>query len=236
MFITAAVTKRKPPIHPMPFVRIELAVLAVHGDSLKVLLGRRAEAPYAGRWALPGGVLRIDLDDDLNAACQRTARERLGVELPGAKQLSAVGGRSRDPRAPWTLSVVYRCTTQADSLRTTPGKRVAELKWVGALEAAADARLAFDHAQLVGRAVEDLQAEVDDLRFPPGLIAEPFTLADLQATSQAVLGDKRKLDKSSFRRRIDAAECVEPVGEEKRTGSFRPAQLFRLRLVSPTSD
>lgn len=225
----ATATKRPPPIHPMPFVRIELAVLAIHGDALKVLLGRRAEAPYAGRWALPGGVLRIDLDDDLDAACQRTARERLGVELPGAKQLNAVGGRSRDPRAPWTLSVVYRCTTLPDRLATTPGKRVAELKWVDALEAAADARLAFDHAQLVGRAVEDLQAEVDGLRFPPGLIAETFTLADLQATSQAVLGEKRKLDKSSFRRRIDAAGCVEVIEGKLRTGAFRPAQLYRLR-------
>ena len=93
----------------MPFVRIELAVLSVMDGTLQVLLGRRAEAPLAGRWALPGGVLRIDRDADLDAACQRTARERLGIELPGAMQLAAVGGRSRDPRAPWTLSVIYRC-------------------------------------------------------------------------------------------------------------------------------
>jgi ADP-ribose pyrophosphatase YjhB (NUDIX family) len=213
----------------MPFVRIELAVLAVQGDTLQVLLGCRAEAPYAGRWALPGGVLRIDLDDSQDAACQRTARERLGVELPGAKQLEAVGGRSRDPRAPWALSVVYRCTTLPSGLTTSPGKRMDELKWVAALAAAADARLAFDHAQLIGRAVASLQEEVDALSFPNGLIAEPFTLADLQATSQAVLGERRKLDKSSFRRRIDNAGCVEAVDGEVRAGAFRPAQLFRLR-------
>jgi len=217
------------PLHAMPFVRIELAVLAVQADSLQVLLGRRAEAPYAGRWALPGGVLRIDLDDSLDAACQRTALERLGASLPGAKQLEAVGGRSRDPRAPWALSVVYRCTTLPSGLTTSPGKRMDELKWVAALAAAADPRLAFDHAQLIGRAVASLQEEIDALRFPKGLIAEPFTLADLQATSQAVLGGRRKLDKSSFRRRIDAAGCVEAVDGEVRTGAFRPAQLFRLR-------
>ena len=213
----------------MPFVRIELAVLAVVDGTSQVLLGKRAEAPHAGQWALPGGVLRIDLDASLDAACHRTARERLGLELPGATQLCAWGGRTRDPRAPWTLSVVYRCTTTRDRLVAVPGKRMDELKWVDALEAAGNTKLAFDHAQLIGRAVESLREEVDALRYPPGLIAEPFTLGELQAVSQVVLGDRRRLDKSSFRRRLDAAGCVEAVSGEVKTGAFRPAQLFRLR-------
>ena len=218
------------PVHPMPFVRIELVVLTVHEGVLQVLLGRRAEAPYAGRWALPGGVLRIYLDDNLDAACMRVARERLGLELPSATQLCAVGGRSRDPRAPWALSVIYRCTTAPGLLVATPGKRMAELKWAGGFDASADAKLAFDHGDLIHAAVGALQSEVEALRFSPGLITEPFTLGDLQATAEAVLG--RALDKSSFRRRIDAGERVEPVGEERRTGPFRPAQLFRLRSRS----
>ena len=213
----------------MPFVRIELAVLAVADGALQILLGKRAEAPYAGQWALPGGVLRIDLDASLDDACQRTARERLGLELPGATQLCAQGGRTRDPRAPWTLSVIYRCTTTRDRLAAVPGKRMDELKWVDAREAAGNRTLAFDHTQLIGRAVDRLREDVDALRFPPGLIAEPFTLADLQAVSQVVLAERRRLDKSSFRRRLDAAGCVEPISGEIRTGAFRPAQLFRLR-------
>ncbi len=211
----------------MPFVRIELAVLAVEGGTLRVLLGKRAEAPYAGRWALPGGVLRIDLDSDLDAACQRVALERLGIALPGATQLGAVGGRSRDPRAPWALSVVYRCTTTPGQLAPEPGKRLADLKWDDAIKAAGDDKIAFDHHLLIGRAVESLRADVQALRFPAGLIAERFTLSELQATAGAVLG--RVLDKASFRRRIDAVGCVEAVAGEMRTGAFRPAQMYRLR-------
>lgn len=222
-------TTGQKPIHPMPFVRIELAVLAVADGALQVLLGKRAEEPHAGKWALPGGVLRIDLDGSLDDACQRTARERIGLELPGATQLCAWGGRTRDPRAPWTLSVVYRCMTTPNRLAAVPGKRMDELKWVNALEAAGNTKLAFDHAQLIGQAVERLREDVDALRFPLGLVAEPFTLADLQAVSQAVLGEKRKLDKSSFRRRLDSAGCVEAVSGQMKTGAFRPAQLFRLR-------
>lgn len=219
--------KRSRALHPMPFVRIELAVLAVADGVLQVLLGRREEAPHKGQWALPGGVLRIDQDVDLDAACRRVAQERLKLELAGACLLTAVGGRGRDSRAPWALSVIYRCATTIERLPAAPGKRMAELQWRDANEAVADARLAFDHARLVALAVQRLRAEVEVLAFPPGLVDEPFTLGQLQAAAEAVLG--RELDKSSFRRRLDAAGCVEAIPDEKRTGAFRPAQLYRLR-------
>ena len=219
--------------HPMPFLRLELCVLAVEQGELRVLLGRRTEAPYAGRWALPGGVLRIDLDADLLAAAQRVARERLGLDLPGLTQLGAFGGRKRDPRAPWAMSVVYRCMTEAAALQAQPGKRLEALKWETAEAAAADLGLAFDHAALIAEALQQLRADVQDLRFPTGLLPRPFTLGELQAASEAVLG--RPLDKSSFRRRLDAAQVVQPVEGAMRTGAFRPAQLFEPGSPSPVT-
>ena len=211
--------------HPMPFVRIELAVLSVRANKLHVLLGRRAEPPHKGSMALPGGVLRIDLDASLDAACQRVAQERLGVALPGARQLMATGGPSRDPRTPWALSVVYRCMTMADELKVQPGKRLAELQWADADQASSES-LAFDHDSLVASAVSAIRAEVDALNFPAGLTTEKFTLADLQSVSEVVLG--RPLDKSSFRRRLESAGVLEALEGELRTGPFRPAQLYRL--------
>lgn len=217
----------QPPKHPMPFVRLELAVLSVGAGALQALLSRRAEAPQAGRWALPGGVLRIDLDDGLDQACQRVALERLEVQLPDARQLLAMGGKTRDPRAPWALSVVYRCCTPSTALPVTPGKRVAALRWVDAEKAAEDKALAFDHGALLGLAVQSLRDEVAALRFPAGLLSEPFTLTELQEVSAMVLG--RPVDKSSFRRRVDAAGIVQRVPGMMRTGPNRPAQVFTLR-------
>ena len=49
----------------MPFTRIELVVMSIVDGRLAVLLGKRTGAPHEGQWALPGGVLRIDLDEDL---------------------------------------------------------------------------------------------------------------------------------------------------------------------------
>jgi len=224
--VSTELTHADPKRHPMPFTRLELCVFSLVEGELQVLLARRAGEPYQGRWALPGGVLRIDLDADLDAAAQRVARERLGTGLPSSSLQTAVGGKDRDPRAPWALSVVYRSAVLAGQVPVIPGKRVSELRWTPAPQAAADRRLAFDHARIVAQALESLRAEVSELRFAPGLLEEPFTLGELQAASEAVLG--RALDKSSFRRRIDVAAVVEPVEGAMRTGAFRPAQLFRL--------
>ncbi len=217
--------------HPMPFTRVELCVFSLVQGELQVLLARRAGEPYQGRWALPGGVLRIDLDADLDASAQRVARERLGTDLPGASLQTAVGGKERDPRAPWALSVVYRSAVLAGQVPVTPGKRVSELRWTPAPQAGADRRLAFDHARIVDQALKSLRTEVGELRFAPGLLEEPFTLGDLQAASEAVLG--RALDKSSFRRKVDVAGVVQPVEGEMRTGAFRPAQLYCLVTAKP---
>ncbi|MGB4227401.1 MAG: NUDIX domain-containing protein [Candidatus Dechloromonas phosphoritropha] len=218
------------PIYPMPFVRIELAVLSIVDGKLSALLGKRTGMPHIGQWALPGGVLRIDLDNDLDDAAQRVAMERLGTRLPFLRQLTAVGSKERDPRAPWALSIAFRAMVPVEAIAPAAGKRIEALQWRSADEAATDESLAFDHAALIQTAVEATRREIDELQLPFGFLPEQFTLGELQSCCEALLG--HRLDKSSFRRRLDDREVVEAIPGEMKTGAFRPAQLFRRRLDS----
>lgn len=216
------------PIYPMPLVRLDLVILAVRGGQLQVLLSHRKEAPYQGKWGLPGGVLRIDLDTTLEAGAQRVATERLGRTLPNLGQVAAVGGAKRDPRAPWAMSVVFRSLVQPE-LETTPGKRVQALEWRNVEDIAQANDIAFDHAALVEQAVHSVREEVQDFRFATGWVPQEFTLAELQGMSEAVLGVK--LDKVTFRRRVDANAVVLRLADKMRHGAFRPAQLYRLSVA-----
>lgn len=209
----------------MPFVRVELVVLAVRDARLEVLLSRRKEAPYKGRYGLPGGVLRIDLDASLEGAAHRVASERLQHELPNLEQVAAVGGADRDPRAPWAMSVVYRSLVSPD-LAATPGKRVEALVWRPVAHIAQADDMAFDHAGLIHQAVQAARREISELRFAPGWVPEPFTIGELQALSEAVLA--APLDKVTFRRRVDVAGIALPLqGQMRSGGAYRPAQLYR---------
>jgi 8-oxo-dGTP diphosphatase len=214
-------------IHPMPFVRLELVVLSVADDGLAVLLGKRTGIPHASKWALPGGVLRIDMDDDLDDAAQRIARERIGTEVPYLRPLGAVGSAHRDTRAAWAISIVYRALIPIEAIAPSPGKRLEAIRWSPVDEAMADTKLAFDHADLIRSATEATRGEIDRLELPFGFLPDQFTLGELQACCEAILG--RHLDKSSFRRRLDERDLLEPVPGEMRTGAFRPAQLYRKR-------
>lgn len=219
------------PRHEMPFTRIELVVLGLVDGQLAVLLGRRSHEPYAGRWALPGGALRIDLDEDLEAAVQRTARERLQTELPFVRQLVAVGSKKRDrDRAPWALAIVYRALLPVVAFKPAAGKRLEELRWFPADSAAAESKLAFDHSRLVGLAVDATREDTEHLVLPAGFLPASFVLGELQRTCEQILG--RALDKSSFRRKLAERDLVEPIDGDIRRGANRPAQVYRLRANS----
>jgi 8-oxo-dGTP diphosphatase len=212
--------------YPMPFVRVDLVLLCVRHGSLQVLLSHRKEMPFKNSWGLPGGVLRIDLDVSLEDAAQRVAQTRLHQVLPNLSQVATVGGAQRDPRAPWAMSVVYRSMVQSN-IETSPGKRVQALEWRPVDEVVRANALAFDHAQLIGRAVEATRQEIKALRFPPGWLPEEFTLSELQAISEVVLG--APIDKVTFRRRIALSVEVKAREGRMRMGSaYRPAQLYAL--------
>ena len=207
-------------------MRLEVIVLSVVDGSLKVLLTKRGEAPYAGKWALPGGALKVDLDQTLDAGSKRVMLEQLGLVLLDLVQLCAVGGAKRDPRVSWALSVVYRVFVSNDAVQAIASMRVEALEWREVSQAVSDS-LAFDHAQLVRRAVGITREELKGMIIPRGLLAEEFTLSELQEACEHVL--EHPIDKSSFRRKLADRSLVEPVEGAMRGGAFRPAQLFRLR-------
>lgn len=193
---------------------------------LHVLLVRRSQAPFAGRWALPGGALRIDLDRSLDEGALRVMHERLGLRLPFLRQLLAVGGPTRDERAPWALSVVYRALVDPSAVPAVPGKRVEAVGWRAVDEMAGDRTIAFDHASLIAQAVAATRDEVEQLRLPAGYLPAEFTLGELQGICEELTG--RPWDKSSFRRKLADRGLVEPIEGAWRGGANRPAQLYRL--------
>lgn len=137
---------------PPPAIRVTVDVVLEHDGA--ILLVRRGNQPFQGRWALPGGF--VEADEDLPEAALRELAEETGVDLAKAgidlAQLGAYGRPGRDPRGR-TVSVVYIARSDR------------ELEIAGA-DDAAEARffpladlppLAFDHAEVVADALALLQ-------------------------------------------------------------------------------
>ncbi|MCZ8182265.1 MAG: NAD regulator [Beijerinckiaceae bacterium] len=84
----------------------------------------------------------------------------------------------------------------------------------------------FDHRRIVATALGRLRGK---LKYRPvvfELMADQFTLTDLQRKVEAISG--HHLHKQNFRRLVETGGLVEPTGEQTTTKG-RPAALFRFR-------
>ena len=86
-------------------------------------------------------------------------------------------------------------------------------------------RLAFDHKQMLTKALHTLREKVARGALPLHLLPAKFTLTELQRACEAILGIE--LDKGAFRRQIKDAPQLVPVEGEFLRGAQRPAQIYR---------
>lgn len=208
----------------IPLVSVDVVILTLHEDALKVLLVKRGDYPQKGKWALPGGFIDVRRDRDLGETALRKLREKTSVTAPYLEQLESVGGARRDPRG-WSVTVVYFALIPYSPVAAAGGSSEA-VEWVDAEEALARP-LAFDHATLLARAVARVRSKVLYTLIPAHLIPSPFTLSALQQAYEAVIG--RAVEKKAFRRRLENADVLEPTGETDSPGAGRPAALYRLK-------
>jgi len=132
---------------PRPAVTVDGVVLSRRHGQTEVLLIRRRQPPFAGRWALPGGF--VNIDEPLEAAVTRELREETGIQARKLTQIGAFGDLKRDPRGR-TISIAYLISDYVAN-QAQPGDDAADVRWwpVDALPP-----LAFDHAQIIAAALK----------------------------------------------------------------------------------
>lgn len=206
--------------HPRPFVTVDIGLFTLLDGRLAVALIRRDRPPYAGVAALPGGFVHVAEDADTHAAALRVLHDKAGLAPPYLEQLFTFSGPVRDPRG-WSVSVAY--------YGVVPAERLAPAQARGLRPVAVDdaPALPFDHDAILAMAVRRLRAKSAYSSLPAFLLPGRFTLSELQAVYEQVIG--QHLDRTTFRRQMLDLGAIEATGDRKSTGASRPAELYRLR-------
>lgn len=207
-----------------PLTTVDVVIFTVLEDRLQVLLVARPDVPdepFPGMWALPGGFVDIEQDDDLESCALRKLQQKTGVRTPYLEQVGSWGGRKRDPRF-WSATHVYFALIPTPE---QPLQGAANAAWFPVEGLRVRVKMAFDHARLLEAAIQRLRNKVEYTSLPAFLLPREFTLSDLQHMYEVVL--ERPVEKSAFRTRVMAAGLVAAV-DKVRTGANRPAQLYRL--------
>lgn len=90
-------------------------VVLILDDADRLLLIRRAVAPYAGEWDTPGGFLVPA--ESAEDCCHREVREELGCAIEGLVPLGAFPSRYGD-NGRWTIGIAF-------TARLAPGAQIA---------------------------------------------------------------------------------------------------------------
>jgi 8-oxo-dGTP diphosphatase len=225
-------------------VTVDVVALTIRDGALHVLLIRRGEPPFEGRWALPGGFVR---DEDLADAAARELGEETGLRAGGEarldrvhlEQLATYGAPGRDPRMR-VVSVAYLAfgPSMPDP---RPGGDAAEAAWAPVASLSlpgSTVRLAFDHARIVDDGLERARSKLEYAPLATAFLAEEFTIPELRAVYEAVWGEE--LHAGNFHRKVlSVPGFVESSGATTERGGPRGgprARLYRAgdaRLLHP---
>ena len=200
---------------------VDLVLLTLQEQGLKVALLKRDREPFKGALALPGGYIHPDEDVDLRAAALRVLQEKTGIVSPYLEQLASFSGIARDPRG-WSVSVSYYALVSSDVIHQASHPDVTLASVDKPLN------LPFDHRDIVETAVARLRSKSQYSSLPCHLAGASFTLPQLQRVYEALMGEP--LNKVSFRRKMTEMAMLETLeGEFEAQGAHRPAQLYRLK-------
>jgi 8-oxo-dGTP diphosphatase len=202
-----------------PNLTVDCVVFGFDEGELKVMLIQRGLAPFAGKWALPGGFVRVD--ETLDDASRRELAEETGITKVYLEQLYTFGELRRDPRER-VVSVAYYALVKLSDHRIKAATDANDAAWFGVSDVPT---LAFDHDQILAKALQRLKGKV---RYEPigfELLPPKFTLSQLQHLYETVL--EQKLDKRNFRKKILLMGLLVELDEIEQDVAHRAARLYQ---------
>jgi 8-oxo-dGTP diphosphatase len=206
--------------HPRPALTVDCVVFGWDGAELQVLLIERAEAPFMGNWALPGGF--VHMDETLDDAAQRELQEETGLADLFLEQLFTFGALDRDPRGRVVTVAYYALVNIFHHEKPQGGTDASQATWFPMEQLPT---LAFDHTTILNTALERLRGKI--LYRPIGfeLLPEKFSFTQLQELYEGILGTA--FDRRNFRKKILSMGILNECGKVQGDVPHRKATLYK---------
>ncbi len=137
--------------YPRPSVTVDIVLLTDVFPHPKVLLIRRKNPPFKDLWALPGGFL--EMDETLEESALRELNEETNISDVELTQVGTFGHPDRDPRGR-VITIAYVGIINSEQQKAVAGSDAVEVAWFSTLELP---QLAFDHSEIIEKALEGLK-------------------------------------------------------------------------------
>ena len=199
---------------------VDNVIFGFDGDDLKVLLIKRGEDPYKGKWGLPGDL--VYPNEDLSTAAKRVLLELTGLRNVFLEQVKTFGEVDRHPLGR-VITIAYYSLIKISNYEVTAASFAKKAKWHSVSDVK-NKELAFDHNEILDACCEKLQATVRNRPVGFELLPPKFTLTELQYLYESIL--ETPLDKRNFRKKILSMKLLIDLDETQEGVAHRPAKLY----------
>lgn len=203
--------------YPHPSVTTDCVIFGFDGTRLNVLLIERGIEPFKGRWAFPGGFLKMD--EDAETGAKRELFEETGLNTVYIRQFHAFTAPDRDPRER-VITIAYYALVRISDVKA--GDDAAKAQWfpIGKVPA-----LAFDHDLILRMATNELRRQIHFEPIGFELLPEKFTMTQLQHLYEAILGVK--FDRRNFYTKMQKLGLLTQLEETVPLVNKKEAFLYR---------
>ena len=174
--------------YPHPSVTTDCVIFGFDGSRLNVLLIERGIEPFKGRWAFPGGFIKMDETALMGA--KRELFEETGLKDAYIKQFHAFSDPDRDPRER-VITIAYYALVRISEVKG--GDDAAKAQWFTLDQVPS---LAFDHDLILRHALKEQREQIHFEPIGFELLPEKFTMTQLQHLYEAILDVK--FDRRNF--------------------------------------
>lgn len=150
--------------YPHPAVAADCVIFGYDGNTIKVLLILRANDPYKGKWAFPGGFM--NMDETVEQCAARELEEETGLKDVIVKQFHIFSAVDRDPRER-VISIAHYAVVKLSEVKGCDDAENAQ--WFDFDEMP---ELAFDHEEMFCMA---LQLLIEKMSFKPEEVKRELT-------------------------------------------------------------
>ncbi len=221
----------------IPNISVDCVVFGFDFERLNVLLEeRKLKDPKTGEYIINDFTItgyHVYEGESLDIAAIKTLQNKTGIKDIYLEQFYAFGevDRISNPQDKlWIehtkLNIAERVFTVGyfslvDSRAVNPTTEHTTARWFPVNELPP---LAFDHEEIIAKALQSLRAKV---RIEPiifELLPEKFTISQLQKAFECILGIV--LDRRNFRKKVLQMKYVIPLEEKQKGVAHKPAQVF----------
>lgn len=201
-----------------PALTVDCVVFGLDKDELKILLIERAQEPFKGTWAIPGGF--VDMNETPEEAAVRELHEETGLKDIYLEQLYTFGAVNRDPRER-VVSVAHYALVNIEGKDIQAASDAKNAAWFSLTDTP---RLAFDHEEILQVALDRLRGKVVYQPIGFELLPPKFPLSQLQRLYEIIL--EKEIDKRNFRKKILKMDILIELDEIQKDVKHRAARLY----------